>query len=173
MEAHRVNRMLAALSDEEFERVSPHLRPVSFRKNQVLLREGEPIQHIVFPGEGVCCLTKAFSNGNVIEIASVGAEGVIGAGVVSGESESLTDVVAEISDNAAQSMPVDAFKTEWERKGTFHDTIAGYSSALLVQLMQMSACNALHSVKQRCCRWLLTTRERARRDEFPMTHASA
>jgi CRP-like cAMP-binding protein len=32
------------------------------------------------------------------------------------------------------------------------------------------ACNGLHNVQQRCCRWLLMTRDRMDSDELKLTH---
>ena len=37
-------------------------------------------------------------------------------------------------------------------------------------MMQSTACMALHSVEQRCCRWLLMTHDRVHRDEFHLSH---
>ena len=45
-----------------------------------------------------------------------------------------------------------------------------YHTAFLAQVSQAVACNGLHSVHQRCCRWLLMTQDRAHSDVFPMTH---
>jgi hypothetical protein len=45
-----------------------------------------------------------------------------------------------------------------------------YHTAFLAQVSQAVACNGLHSLHQRCCRWLLMTRDRAHSDVFPMTH---
>ena len=45
-----------------------------------------------------------------------------------------------------------------------------YHTAFLAEVSQAVACNGLHSVHQRCCRWLLMTQDRAHSDVFPMTH---
>jgi CRP-like cAMP-binding protein len=36
--------------------------------------------------------------------------------------------------------------------------------------MQGVACNGLHSVEQRCCRWLLSTQDRTGTPELEITH---
>jgi CRP-like cAMP-binding protein len=48
--------------------------------------------------------------------------------------------------------------------------VARYANASIAQLAQTSACNRLHSLEQRCCRWLLTAHDNARADSFQLTH---
>ncbi len=164
------NRVLAGLTEEEHRRLSPHLRSISLRSKQVLLRQGEPIQHVVFLNGGVCSLIKAMENGSSIEIVGLGAEGIIGMNVALGQAESAGDVIVHVATDTAQSLPIDAFKAELERCGTLADTVSRYQAAFTIQLMQTAACNAMHSAEERCCRWLLMTHDRIRSDEFPMTH---
>ena len=164
------NRVLAGLTEEEYGRLSPYLRSVPLRSKQVLLRQGEPIQHVVFLNGGVCSLIKAMENGSSIEIVGVGAEGIIGANMALGLAESAGDVIVHVATDEAQVLPIDAFRAELERCGALADTINRYQAAFTIQLMQTAACNAMHSAEERCCRWLLMTHDRIRRDEFPMTH---
>jgi Mn-dependent DtxR family transcriptional regulator len=42
--------------------------------------------------------------------------------------------------------------------------------ARLLQLAQFGACNYLHSLSQRLCRWLLMVHDRSRSDELALTH---
>jgi CRP-like cAMP-binding protein len=41
---------------------------------------------------------------------------------------------------------------------------------LMAQTLQSVACNAVHSVEARCCRWLLMTQDRVRKADLPLTH---
>jgi len=167
---HGANRVLAGLTEEEHRRLSPYLRPISLKSKQVLLRQGEPIQHVVFLNGGVCSLIKAMENGSSIEIVGLGAEGIIGTNVALGQAESAGDVIVHVATDAAQSLPIEAFKAELERCGALADTVNRYQAAFTIQLMQTAACNAMHSAEERCCRWLLMTHDRIRSDDFPMTH---
>ena len=67
-------------------------------------------------------------------------------------------------------MPVAAFMTEMQLQGAFFSKVIRYSQALALQIQQTSACNALHPAEQRCCRWLLMTRDRVGSDELKLTH---
>jgi len=67
-------------------------------------------------------------------------------------------------------MGEDALREEASRDSQLRRLLILYHSAFLVQVSQAVACNGLHSIHQRCCRWLLMTHDRAQSDVFPMTH---
>jgi CRP-like cAMP-binding protein len=67
-------------------------------------------------------------------------------------------------------MTAGRFRKESAAPGPFHDVLALYAQANLLQIMQGTACNALHGVKQRCCRWLLQTQDRVGSSEFRLKH---
>jgi CRP-like cAMP-binding protein len=67
-------------------------------------------------------------------------------------------------------MSVGAFRAELDRRGPFYDCIQHYSQGLVILMMQSTACMALHPVQERCCRWLLMTHDRIRRDDFQLSH---
>ena len=166
----QANRLLGGLSCDELDRLSPHLRQTPLRSKQALLRQGEPVQQIIFPSRGVCSLVKTMEDGHSIEVMGVGAEGAVGAHVILGQAESATDVIVQVPDEAALSLPLDVFKSEIEERGTLCVSMTAYCSTLARQLMYASACNALHLAQQRCCRWLLTTDDRVHGGGFHFTH---
>ena len=163
------NRLLSSLPADEYDRVAPLLRVVSLTARQVLHKQGAPIRDVYFPGGGACALVKNMDDGRTTEIATVGAEGVIGASVFFSQHESSCDVVVQLPNETAQVMAADAFKSEMARRGAFYNLVIRYNQGLMTQLMQTTACNGLHSVEKRCCRWLLTMHDRIERDEFPLT----
>lgn len=165
-----MNRLLGGLSRDELDRLSPHLRKMPLRSKQALFRQGQTVQEIIFPAVGVCSLVKTMESGHSIEVMGVGAEGVIGACVMLGQAESATDVIVQVPDEAALSLPLDVFKSELEERGALCASVTAYCSTFARQLMHASACNALHLAEQRCCRWLLTTDDRVRGGGFLFTH---
>jgi CRP-like cAMP-binding protein len=165
-----MNRLLASLPPDEYQRVSSELtwRPLKVR--QVLHKHGEPIGEIYFPGRSVCSITNVMEDGNAVEVATVGREGLIGIGAVFGALVSSGEAFVQIAVEPAAVMNIDAFRREMERRGPFYDRMTKYSQAFVSMLMQSVACNGLHSAEQRCCRWLLTTHDRIAQEEFPLTH---
>jgi CRP-like cAMP-binding protein len=163
------NRLLASLPDEDSRRLLSHVRTLSLRPKQVLLRQGEPVQDIIFPAGGVVSLVRTTDDGHTIEIIGIGAEGAIGAGIAMGQAESPTDVVVQLSSDAAVTLPADVFRSEMQQRGAFYATVTEYCRMLTAQLIQACACNALHTAEQRCCRWLLTTDDRVQSESFAVT----
>lgn len=109
-------------------------------------------------------------DGQIAEIATIGNEGIIGAGVFFGDSQSFGETIVQVADGDGFRMTIEAFLAEMHRRGTFYHRVMRYSQALTIQVMQTTVCNGLHSAEQRCCRWLLMTRDRAGSDELILTH---
>jgi CRP-like cAMP-binding protein len=163
------NRLLATLPADEYARIAAHLTPVRMKARQVLHRQGAPIRDVYFPSGGACSLMKVMQDGRSAEIATVGSEGIIGAGVFFGDEVSTAEALVQVADGGACSMPVDAFLQEMGRRNAFYNVVIRYTQALTTQIMQTTVCNGLHSAEQRCCRWLLTTHDRVGVDEFVLT----
>jgi CRP-like cAMP-binding protein len=164
------NKLLLALPLEDFQRIVLDLTIVPLVVKAVLHKQGEKIRHIYFPGGGACSLIKTMQDGGTAEIATAGNEGMIGACVFFGEDQSIGETLVQVGEAYAFRMPVDAFREEMERHGRFYNLITRYTQALSAQIMQTAVCNALHSVQERCCRWLLMTRDRVGANELKVTH---
>ena len=165
-----MNQLLASLPAEDYQRVSSELtwRPLKVR--QVLHKHGEPVSEIYFPGRSVCSITNVMEDGAVVEVATVGREGLIGIAAVFGAPVSSGEAFVQIAAEPAAVMGIEAFRREMERRGAFFDRVTRYSQTFVNMLMQSVACNGLHSAEQRCCRWLLMTHDRIAQVEFPLTH---
>jgi CRP-like cAMP-binding protein len=165
-----LNRLLSSLPSEDYQRLSSDLtwRPLKVR--QVLHKHGESVSEIYFPGRSVCSITNVMKDGGVVEVATVGREGLVGIGAVFGAAVASGEAFVQIAAEPAAVMSIDAFHHEMERRSAFYDRVTKYSQAFVNMLMQSVACNGLHSAEQRCCRWLLMTHDRIAQDEFPLTH---
>jgi CRP-like cAMP-binding protein len=62
-----------------------------------------------------------------------------------------------------------AFSALANQGGVLQGLLQRYTQALFSQIAQSSACNRLHTIDQRCARWLLQTHDRVSSDEFPLT----
>ena len=98
-----------------------------------------------------------------------GARGWSACPLSSRAETSLTHVFVQIAGNALR-MRADTLKEEGTREGPFRRLLIGYQSAFLAQVSQGVACNGLHPITQRCCRWLLMTHDRVQGDSFLLTH---
>ena len=109
-------------------------------------------------------------DGAMVEIATIGDEGLVGINAFFGAATMTGEAMMQVPDTSAEAMPVKAFRAELDRRGAFYDCVQLYSQGIVMLMMQSTACMALHSVEQRCCRWLLMTHDRVHRDEFQLSH---
>lgn len=163
------NKLLAALPSSEYQRLLPHLETVPLPYKQTLYQPNEPIQHVYFPNRGVISLINVMEDGGAIEVATIGNEGMIGVPVLLGADRVPAETFMQVPGDGLR-MKVDVFKREVTPGSPSYNLLLRYTQALIDQISQSAACNRLHSVEERCCRWLLLTQDRVDSDKFPMTH---
>jgi len=165
------NRLLAALPAEDFRRLLPHLKTIPLRSKQVLHKIGEPFRSVYFLNGGVASITTTLSDGTMVEAATVGAEGMLGIeAFLSEDAVAPGDTLIQVPDTNAEMLSVNDFRREIAERGALHDLLGRYTQALIAQMMQSTACNALHQVQQRCARWLLMTHDRMYEQDFHLSH---
>jgi CRP-like cAMP-binding protein len=166
------NKLLAALPADDYRRILPSLTTVPLKFKQGLHKHGERIATVYFPGGGVCSVTNVMRDGRMVEVATIGNEGMVGITAFSSGGVAIGDAFVQVPvpDGDAQTMSVKDFRREIDRRGAFYDLITRYSQAHLALVMQSTACNSLHLVEERCARWLLMTHDRSERDDFRLTH---
>ena len=108
-------------------------------------------------------------NGSSVEVGIVGKEGVTGVSVVLGDDISSLRGVVQVAGSALK-LSATVLREELRRDGGLRSVLLRYSRFALAQATQSAVCNRLHSVEQRCARWLLGMRDRVEADTFPMTH---
>jgi len=167
----RSNRLLNALPDADYERVRGRLRRRDVQQKQDLGEAGEPIPEVHFPVDAVVSILTRMQNGPSVEIATIGNEGVVGLTVAwGGNAMNPREVATVQAPGEVMSMDAGDFRAELQRQGALASLVERYTLAFFSQVSQQVACNGLHSVEQRCARWLLLTHDRVGTDEFPMTH---
>ncbi len=163
-----LNRLLSSLDQTGRDRFSS-MRRVGLTAKQVLYRPDQRITEIFFPENCVLAMLTVMGNGATIESATVGREG---ASWISASLQSPTmpcQTMVTIAGDA-YSVPAGLVEREIQRNGIFHNTLSHYSHVLLIQTLRSTACNGLHTLEQRCARWMLTTLDRTDVDHFVITH---
>jgi CRP-like cAMP-binding protein len=163
------NRLLSGLPPKEWRRLLPHLRLVPLPLKQVLYEVRSPIDYAYFPNRGVVSALTVMEDGRAIEVATIGDEGMVGLPLLVGARSSPNRMIVQVPGEALR-MAADVLQEEVGRDSSLRRLLVLYHTAFLAQVSQAVACNGLHSVHQRCCRWLLMTQDRAHSDVFPMTH---
>ena len=163
------NRLLAMLPPSDRERLVLRGRRLSLARKQILHKAGERIDEVYFPNGGVCSMTTVMSDGRMVEVATIGNEGLVGINAVFGRESANGESLVQVPGNDALALPVDLFRAEIETNPAFALLVNRYLQAFVVMVLQSTACNSLHSAEERCARWLLMTRDRVGGDQFPMT----
>jgi CRP-like cAMP-binding protein len=163
------NKLLAALPAQEYRRIRALLTETPLKPKQVLHASGERLEEIYFPTAGLCSMVATMEDGRMVEVATVGSEGMTGVSAVFGARQLSGDVIVQLPGTVAEAMSLDAFRAEMARRGPLYEIVTRYANVLLAFVMQSAACNGLHAADQRCARWLLHTRDRTGTDSFPLT----
>jgi CRP-like cAMP-binding protein len=166
---HRANRLLAALEPEDFGRLAPHLEVVHLPRGKVLYENGEAIRFAYFPHNCMVSLVAVLEDGGSVEMAVFGCEAVLGFVSAIVVREALGRYVAQVPGTASR-IPVEHLQRAFAESPDLRQLMLRYFEALLAQTFQTVACNAVHSVEARCCRWILSTHDRVSGDTLPLTH---
>jgi len=165
----RQNRLLAALDDRELRRLGSGLVRERFELKQILYQGGR-LEAVYFPLSAVVSILTTMDDGSGVEIATIGNEGMVGVPVLLGATAIPARDVAQVQvPGELMGMETEAFRRAVTADGAFRRVLERYTQALFSQISQQVACNGLHSVEERCSRWLLLTHDRVGADEFPLT----
>jgi CRP-like cAMP-binding protein len=165
------NRLLASLPAHEFGRLLPHLTTIPTQVRQMFHVKGEPLGAVYFPNGGVASITTLMNDGRLVEVATVGNEGIVGIEAYLGvDAVALGDTMMQVAGASAEMMTVASFRHALVAHKDFAGLVSRYAQVVVAQMMQSTACNALHPVQQRCARWLLTTHDRMHRQDFSLSH---
>lgn len=163
-----VNRLLATLPRNEYQRLLPKLKTVNLVLGEVLYGSGDAIKYVYFPNDSIISLITELSETSWLEVGMVGNEGMAGLAVFMGVGSSSTRALVQGS-GTAMRMSSAAVRSEANRLGGLHRLLHRYSHSLLTQVSQSVACNRFHLVNARLARWLLMTNDRLGIKEFPLT----
>ncbi|MFT7841653.1 Crp/Fnr family transcriptional regulator [Saccharothrix sp. BKS2] len=163
------NRILAALPAPDRDRLAPHLVHVDLALGQVLYRPGGPVEHVYFPLTGVASIVTELEHGQVVEVATVGDEGMVGLSVFLGAGPPTERCSVQIEGEALR-VGSDRFRElAAVLDGALQGMLQRYAQAMFTQLARNAACNRSHHIRERCARWLLMSADRTHSAEFPLT----
>ena len=164
---HR-NRILAALPEDECERLACDLELVPMPLGLSLYESGTKMHHAYFPTTAIVSLLYVMEDGASAEIAMVGNEGIVGIPLFMGGDAAPGRAVVQSAGHAYR-MKGQMLKDEFYQSDSIQAVLLRYTQARLTQIAQTAVCNRHHSLDQRLCRWLLLSLDRLPTNEFGMT----
>jgi CRP-like cAMP-binding protein len=162
------NRILLALPPAVLKQVLPHLKHVDFQRGHIVYRPGDLVRDVYFINRGLLSLVKTMRDGRTVEVSTRGIEGVTAPGVLFDLETAILECVVQIPASAF-SIRAGILRRAMATSRKLHALLLGYVHIAGDQLAQTAACNRLHSLQERCCRWLLIAHDSARSDTFPLT----
>jgi CRP-like cAMP-binding protein len=162
------NWVLDRSPKEEFERLAPFLEPVCLGAQQALYDVNDPISHVYFPKTGMISLVTLLEDGRQVESGTIGREGLVGLPIVLGFGYSTHRIMCQVPSDSLR-LPISPFTEALKNSPQLYSLLKRFVVVTLRNTAQIVACNVLHPVLERLCRWLLMLHDRAGMEEFPIT----
>jgi CRP-like cAMP-binding protein len=165
----RQNDFLAALPDEDYERLAPFLQAVNLEAGQVLSEPTTCLRYVYFPVFSVLSLQYVFEDGSTSEIAGIGREGLFDALLFMDDASAASHALVQQAGLAYRGL-ANCVVREFRRGAALQRQVLRHVQTLFMQVAQTLTCNRRHTVEQRLCRWLLGILERGTAREVLATH---
>jgi PAS domain S-box-containing protein len=162
------NKLLAALPRKDYQSLLGGLDPVTLNYGEVLYEPGEPSRYVYFPNDALVSLLATVEGHQALEVGLVGCDGMVGISLALGMRASPVRGLVQAT-GTAMRMNVVRFRKELRKSPRLQSELCHLLHAQLFQARQTAACNRFHVVEARLARWLLTTRDRVRSDQFLLT----
>lgn len=170
----RKNAVLNSVPSRDLQRLLPHMQKTDIEARQVLYQEGAPVDQVYFPTTTLVSMLMPTAEGGTVELAMVGPEGFVGVGAIlngpkTREHGALAKAITLIPGTVIQ-LRSDVFQAAVDGNLELARCIRPYLGLLYTELSLSVSCNRLHSLEQRCARWLLTAMDKsAGMTEVPVT----
>lgn len=165
------NRILAGLPHSKYPSLFSKLKPVSLCAHQVLYGVDDEVRYVYFINNGLASLISTTAEGESIEVANVGTEGMVGTPVLLRQTKMPYRTVNQVPGDAF-AVSADILRSEFEKEGKLKDRLLSYTYTLETYISQLGVCNHFHTVDKRLCRWLLISSYQAQSESFQLTHES-
>jgi len=162
------NRLLAALSKPEIDRLTARMELVSLKLGEAIYEPGQPLNYAYFPTTSIISLQYVLESGASAEAAGVGNEGMLGVALFLGGNTTPSSAVVQTAGHAYR-LDRSILKAEFNCADVMQRLLLRYTQVLMTQMFQTAVCNRHHSVEQQLCRWLLSTVDRIPHGELVMT----
>jgi CRP-like cAMP-binding protein len=163
------NKILAKLPGAELDELRPHFERVSLHHGQHVIIPDEPIADCYFPLDCLLSLVTQMEDGSAVESGTVGREGMSGVPVLLDAGATPMPTFVQVPGDAIR-VSARVVKEAYERRGALHGLLNRYVHTVMVTGSQATACNAIHRLEERLCKWLLMSADGIGSDEVDLTH---
>ena len=165
----RLNHLLAALPDVDFDLIARHLEPITLRLGESIYEPNSPLHHAIFPTTSIVSLHYVTETGASAETAAVGREGMVGLALFMGGHTTASSARVLVAGGAVR-LPAGQLQQAFEGVGPLRGLLLRDALSLIAQITLFAACNRHHPIEQQFCRWLLCALDRLSSEDLMMTH---
>jgi CRP-like cAMP-binding protein len=165
---HPPNQLLQMLEAAELELLRPHLATVEMVRESVLDEAGAAVRYVYFPHGGAVSITVGLSEGQMIEVALLGRDSVVGGGAALADGIAPADAIV-LFPGTASMLEIAAFRAIAAASVPFRSLMIRHEQVLFAHAQQSLLCNTLHPVEARLARWLLRARDLSDSKILPLT----
>lgn len=165
------NQLLGLLTEDDRQLLLKECEVVPLAPRQILIEADERVEHVFLPTSGVVSKLTILSDGTSVESTTIGRDGLVGMSAYLGSQISSARFLVQVPGAALRLTP-QRLRGIAEHSKSIPCLLNHYADYLIAVSAQSSACNRLHSVVQRCARWLLRVHDLIDGDEFPLTQES-
>ena len=164
-----VNRLLAALPDDVYQRLFVDLEQVELIEHQILSYPGDSYDYAYFPCSMMISHVAIMENGSTAEIGVIGNEGMVGLPIILNTDYIINSCLIVQVRGTCWRIAAKQLQKEYVRYEALFNLLQHYLQARFIQVGQTAACNSYHKIEQRFARWLLMVYDSIQRDEFYLT----
>jgi CRP-like cAMP-binding protein len=164
----RANRFLAKLNQQDLDAFMREAKIVPLKLRKRIVLQDARVDAVYFPLNCMFSLLVTTDGQPKMEMATVGKESVVGASEVLQSLGSMALSIVQIPGMAVR-IKADVFRKLANTRLPVQKLVHQHTYALLRQILFGAACNRIHSMEERCARWMLMTHDRAAQDSFPLT----
>ena len=163
------NRLLRAMSAEDFARLTPHFEPVTLSLKQVLVEANQPIEHVYFIEEGLASVVAISPDNERLEVGHIGREGMTGEPVILSVNQTPLQTFIQVAGSGLR-MRAEDLAAAMEASPPLKVLLLRWVQALMIQTAQSALANGRYTIQERLARWLLMCHDRLDGDDLPLTH---
>jgi CRP-like cAMP-binding protein len=163
------NRLLQAMSEDDFARLAPHLEPVILSVKDMLVEPNQPIEHVHFLEEGLASVVAISPDNERLEVGHIGREGMTGEPVILTVDQTPHQTFIQVAGSGLR-MRAEALSGAMEASPSLKSLLLRWVQVLMIQTAQSALANGRYTIQERLARWLLMCHDRLDGDDLPLTH---
>jgi CRP-like cAMP-binding protein len=165
----RRNAVLDGLGEQALAPLLADLDETSLSLGDVLHEPGRPIEAVYFPVLGVVSVVADVGDDQLVEVATIGHEGMVGLSVFLRAETPTERSLVQVAGQALRMSTGRLREHTADVDAPLAARLAGAAQGMFTQVSRNAACNRVHTVRQRAAKWLLMTADRMDSPSFDLT----